>query len=94
MFLKNNILKLIRPTPNSVFICENHRGIKLVTRLRVGLSHLREHKFKHSLQDTLNPICCYAFDVESAGHYILHSPMYNDERQTLLSTIKTSIVDS
>ena len=27
---KNNILNFIRPTPNNVFNCENHRGIKRV----------------------------------------------------------------
>ena len=27
---KNNILKLLRPTPNSIFNCENHRGFKLI----------------------------------------------------------------
>ena len=56
--------------------------------LRVGISHLRGHKFKHSFQDTLNPICSCGFDVESTFHYILHCSMYNDERYTLLSTIK------
>ena len=43
---KNNILKFIRPTPKN---CGNHRGIKVITRVRVGLlrvGHLREHKFK------------------------------------------------
>ena len=30
--------------------------LQLLTRLRLGLSHLREHKFKHNFQDTLNPI--------------------------------------
>ena len=45
---KNNILKSIRPFPISVFDCETHREIKLVTRLGVDLSHLRECKFKHS----------------------------------------------
>ena len=87
MLLK--ILNFIRPTPNNVFNCENHRGIKLITRLRVGPSHLREHKFKHSFQDTLNPICSCGFDVESTSHYSLHFPMYNDKRYTLLSTIKS-----
>ena len=48
----------------------------------LGLSHLSEHKFKHSFQDTLNP------DVESTSHYVFHCPMYNDEKHTLLSTIK------
>ena len=37
----------IRPSPNKSFQCHNPKGIKLVTRLRLGLSHLREHKFMH-----------------------------------------------
>ena len=51
---KNAILKFIRPSPNSVFECHNSQGMKFLTRLRLGLSHLREHKFKHSFQDSLN----------------------------------------
>ena len=39
---KTDILKFVRPTPRSVFNCCNHKGIRLITRLRVGLSHLRE----------------------------------------------------
>ena len=50
---KSKILKLIRPTVNSIFGCHNPIGGKLLTRLRLGLSHLREHKFEHSFQDTL-----------------------------------------
>ena len=30
--------------------------IKLLTRLRLGLSRLRENEFNHSFQDTINPI--------------------------------------
>ena len=37
---KINILKFIRPILNSVFNCENHRKIKLITQELVGLSHL------------------------------------------------------
>ena len=48
-FFKSNILNFIRPSPNSVYNCHNHRE-----RLRLGLSHLREHKFKYGSQDTLN----------------------------------------
>ena len=54
---KEKILNFIRPSPNSFFDCHNPKGIKLITRLRLGLSHLREHKFKHSFQDTINPLC-------------------------------------
>ena len=45
---KNTILKYIRPSPNSVFKGHNRQGIKFLTRLRLGLCHLREHKYKHN----------------------------------------------
>ena len=43
---KNNILKFIRPKSNSFFNCCNLKGIRLIIRLRLELSHLRDHKFK------------------------------------------------
>ena len=51
-FFKSKILKFLRPKPNSIYNCYNPKGIILITRLRLGLSHLREHKFKHSFQDS------------------------------------------
>ena len=38
------VLKFIRPSPNRFYECQNIMGIKLATRLLLGLSHLREHK--------------------------------------------------
>ena len=84
---KSNILKFIRPSSNLIFDCHNPIGIKYITRIRLGLSHLREHKFKHSFQDTLNPICNYGNDVESAIHFFLHCPLYSNERRTLLNSL-------
>ena len=53
---KNSLLKFIRPSPNSLFNESDNLGIKLLTRLRIGLSHLREHKFNHNFQHTINPL--------------------------------------
>ena len=72
---KNAILKFIRPSPNSVFECHNPQGIKFLKRLCLGLSHLREHKFKHSFQDSLNPLCKCGAEVESISHFLLHCPI-------------------
>ena len=69
------------------FICHNPKGIKSLKRLRFGLSHLCEHKFKHSFQDTLNPICNCGEDIETKSHYLLHCPDCLQERKTLLNTI-------
>ena len=35
----------------SFFNIHDQVGIKLLARLRVGLSHLREHKFRHNFED-------------------------------------------
>ena len=59
---KKNILSFIRPKANSIFNCNSSKGLKFVTRLPLGLSHLRQHKFKHSFQDSLNPLCFCSLD--------------------------------
>ena len=43
--------EVIRPSPNSLFNVSDSLGIKLLTRLRLGLSDLREHKY--NFQDTI-----------------------------------------
>ena len=86
---KENILSCIRLSLNSVFDICNPKGIKLITRYRLGLSHLREHKFKHSFQDTINPLCNCGQDIESTTHFSLHFSFFFNERRTLLSTIRS-----
>ena len=84
---KKNVLSFIRPKSNSVFDCSSSKGLKFVTRLRLGLSHLREHKFKHSFQDFINPFCSCSLNVQSTIHYFLHCPQFAIQRHTLLNTI-------
>ena len=85
---KSKVLKFIRPSENSIFLCNNAKGIQLLTRLRLGLSHLRDHKFKHNFQDILNPICNCGEDIETLCHYLLHCSLYTNERLALLSVIQ------
>ena len=84
---KNNILKFIRPKPNSFFNCCSLKGIRLITRLRLELSHLREHKFKYNFQNCLNPLCSCGSSIESTSHFLRHCPIFHDKRHTLLSTL-------
>ena len=83
------MLNFMRPSPNSFFDCHNPKRIKLITRLRLGLSHLREHKLKHSFPDTINPLCNCGQDIESSTHFFRHCPFFINERCTLLSTIRS-----
>ena len=85
--IRNSILKFITQSANSFFNSYNPKGIKFITRLWLGLSHLREHKFKHSFQDSLNTFCNCGLDIESTAYYLLHCSTCFIERRTLLSTI-------
>ena len=89
-FLKfrNSLLKIGRPMQNSIYNIHDPVGIKYLTRLRLGLSHLNEHKFRHNFQDCLNPLCSCSLEVETTNHYFLHCHYYNDIRKTLLDTVK------
>ena len=78
---KKQILKFIRPSPNSTFNVHNPHGIKLLTRLRVGLSHLREHKFRHNFQDSLDPFCNCGRHIETTIHFFLHCSNYSNQRK-------------
>ena len=65
---KKSLLKFIRPCANSIFNIHNSYGIKLLTRLRQGLSHLCDHKFRHCFQDSLNPLCNCGNNTETITH--------------------------
>ena len=58
-----------------------------MTRLRLGLSHLREHKFNHNFQNCSNPLCSCGMDIESKSHFFLHCPLFDAKRITLLNTL-------
>ena len=71
------------------FDCHNSKGIKLITRLRVGLNHSRVHKFKHSFQDTINHLRNCGQDMESTTQFFLHCLFFINKRRTLLSLIRS-----
>ena len=79
---------VIPPKQNSVYNCHNPKGIRLITRLRLGLSHRREHKLKHSFQDRPNLLCLCGNDVQTSVHFLFHCPTYLNKRMTFLNKIK------
>ena len=52
---RNYLLSEIRPKHSPLYNFHNPSGIKLLTRLRSGLSHLNELKFNHYFDDCVNP---------------------------------------
>ena len=85
------LLQFVRPSENSVFTCHNPIRIKYLTRLRLGFSHLRYHKFKHGFLDAIDPLCSCSTGIENTVHYFLHCPNFSTARNTFLNEI--AIVD-
>ena len=68
---RKSIFNFIRSSPSKLYNINDTIDIKLITRLRLGFSHLCEHKFKHNFKDTLNSLCSCSIEVESTSHYFL-----------------------
>ena len=60
--------------------------------MRLGLSHLADHKFRHNFQDCLNPICSCGQEIETTSHFLLHCLNYRCARKTFFE--KINLIDS
>ena len=69
---KTSILNFLRPRENSVFEVYHINGVKLLTCLRLGFSHLNEHKFRYNFHDIINPMSSYHQEPKTTLHCLLH----------------------
>ena len=86
MFRKK-LLAFIRPVGNSMYGIYDPFGVKLINRLRLGFSHLREHKFRHNFADTVNPLCSCSLEAENTEHFFLRCQNNLSARTTLMNEL-------
>ena len=84
---RNTLLKLGGPIQRPIYSINNPVRLKLLTRLRLGLSHLNEHRFNHSFQNCINPLCSCSLKIELTFHFLLHWNHYTNICVTLLNSI-------
>ena len=80
--------EICKTSKNPIFKCRNLSGIKLITRLKLGFSHLREHKFRYNFQENVNPIYSCGENIETSIHFLLHCPNYLNKIMTLLNNLQ------
>ena len=83
---KRNLLQIIRPIKSPVYNICDIQSVKMLTRLRVQFSPLKEHRFRHNFE-CLSPECICGAAIEDTEHYLLHCPQLCTLRQTLLGQI-------
>ena len=82
------LLNSIRPTGNSTYKIYDPLGIKRLTGLRLGFSHLSEHKFRHNFADSLNLLCSCSLETESTLHFFLRYQNYTTLCRALMTDLK------
>ena len=83
---RKSLLKTRWPSPNHIYKTHDALGLKLLTRLRLGLSHLKEQRFDHNFDSCINLLCFSSLEVESIKHFFLHWYHYSNICKTLLNT--------
>ena len=86
--LKRHLMSLYRPEIKPVFGIHNSK-LRHIFQLRVGLSHLRHHKYRHNFVDTPSNKCLCKNGVEDTHHFLLCCPFYTTHRNVLLARVET-----
>ena len=86
---KHSILDFIRPVSTPVFKINKLSGFVLITQLRVGFIHLREHKFRHGFLDITDTICsCRTNVVKHTEQYLLRCSNFDNQRTFLFGDLQ------
>ena len=80
-------MSIILPTAKSLFGIFDPIGLSYLLQIRVGLSKLNFHKFKHNFRDTINPMCPTNDGIENAEHFSLLCPAFDIQRRDLLTGV-------
>ena len=70
-----------------MFSIHDQMGIKFLTRLPLGLSHMHEHKFRHNFEDISKPLCSCSTETDNMLHFFLRCRFFNDIRQILMNEL-------
>ena len=81
----------IRPKGHSFYSIRDICGIKLLTKIRVTFSDLRDHRYNHNF-NCASPICSCGLDDETSLRFFLCCPRYIDLRKFYLGKISKIII--
>ena len=59
--------------------------MKLLSRLRLQFTHLKEHNFRHGFNDTVNTLRPCGTDVETTEHLLLRCHCFSTQRSELFN---------
>ena len=85
--LCKKLLAFIRPVGHKIYGIYDPFGVELIDRLRLGFSHLREHKFRHNFVDIVNPLCSCTLETEITERFFLCCQSNLSARLTFMNEV-------
>ena len=79
---------LIRPVSKSFFKIHDPTGLRYLFQLRLRLSPLKGHKYRHNFLDTPSGNCHCNQSIEDTSHFLLSCPPYTTQRASLVASVK------
>ena len=73
-------MSFIRPLESNVYNIFDPIGLKFLNSLRLGFSHLNEHRFQHNFQDCMHPLYFHSLEIEDTSHYLLNFHRFSHYR--------------
>ena len=87
---KSKLLSFIRLVLNNIYIFDPE-GLKFLTALQVGLSHLNAHRFHPNFQECLNPLYSCSSETEDTTHYLLHCRYFSNQHTDLVNSVNSMV---
>ena len=88
---RKTLSRIGQPLLKSVFNVYNPTGLKLLTRLRLGLSNFDSHRFPDNFSNCVNPLCFCSmflqFGIRILATLFLHCQFFTNIRSTLLEEL-------
>ena len=78
---------MIKSNERSLFSIHYPQGVKLLSRLRLNLSHLKEHKFRYNFKECVTLMCGFGLEIESTQHFFLWCQLSHLERSEPLKSL-------
>ena len=85
--LKKHINAFFRPQTKNIFGIHDPSGLRYLFQLRISLSPLISHKFRHNFADTPSEICSCNQGIEDTNHFLFSCPDYATPRATLTASV-------
>ena len=68
-YFRSSLLKIGQPTAKPAYNIINSFSLKLLTILRLGLTQLKEHKFRHNFPDCRSTLWSCSLGIEYCHHF-------------------------